>query len=73
MCIQGGPEKRGHSLMTTSLSNLNRFTNFLPGRFPGKVAVKWILKIVQYLGYVATLPYETLMSAETSPCRQITM
>jgi len=33
------------------------------GRFLGKFAVKWILKISLHLAYVATLPCETLMSA----------
>jgi len=62
--IQGGPKKRGHKLMTIILSNLNRFNNFLTGRFPGKFAVKWILKIPPPLAFVATLRCETLMSAK---------
>ena len=33
-------------------------------RLLGKFAVKWILKIPPRLAYVATLPCETLMSAE---------
>jgi len=40
--------------MTIILSNLNR----------RKSAVKWILKILLHLAYVATLPCETLMSAK---------
>ena len=36
----GWAKKRGHRLMTVILSNLNRFTNFLTGRFLGKFAVK---------------------------------
>ena len=52
--MQGGPKKRGHRLMTTILSNLNRF-EFFTGRFFSKFAVKWILKIPQHLAYVATL------------------
>ena len=39
------------------------FKNFT-GRFPGKCAVKWVLKIPPHLAYVATLPCETLMSAK---------
>jgi len=45
------------------LSNLNRFKK-LTRRLLGKFAVKWILKIPPRLAYVATLPCETLMSAE---------
>ena len=40
--IQGGPKKRGHTLMTIILSILHRFKNFFTGRFLGKFAVKWI-------------------------------
>jgi len=62
--IQGGPKKRGHRLMTTILSNLNRFTFFFTGRFLDNFAVKCILKIPSHLAYVATLPCETLISAK---------
>ena len=58
--IQAGP--RGHRLMTIILSIRNQFKNFFPVRFFDKFAVKWILKIPPHLAYVATLPYETLMS-----------
>ena len=60
----GWAKKLGHRLMTIILSNLNRFTNFLTGRFLGKFAVKCIVKIPLHLAYVATLPCETLMSAK---------
>ena len=51
--------------MTIILSNLGPiYKFFLTRRFPGKFAVKWILKIPPHLAYVATLPCETLMSAE---------
>ena len=50
--------------MTIILSNLNRVQNFLTGRFLGRFAVKCILKIPSHLAYVATLPCETIMSAE---------
>jgi len=50
--------------MTIILSNLNRFTKFFTGRFLGKFAVQCILKITPHLAYVATLPSETLMSAQ---------
>jgi len=50
--------------MTTTLSNLNRFTKFFTGRFLGKFVVNWILKIPSHLAYIATLPCETLMSAK---------
>jgi len=60
---QVGP-KRGQRLITTILSNLNRLQNFCIGRFLGKFAVKWTLKISPHLAYVATLPCETLMSAK---------
>jgi len=47
--------------MTTILSNLNELKKKFTGRFLGKFAVKWILKIPPHLAYVATLPCETLM------------
>jgi len=51
--------------MAIILSNLNRFTFFFTGRFPGKkFAVKYVLKIPPHLAYVATLPCETLMAAK---------
>jgi len=56
---QGGPKKRDHRLMAIILSNLNRLKNFT-----SKFAVKRILKIPPHLAYVATLPWETLMSAK---------
>ena len=63
--IQGGPKSvHGHRLMTTILSNLNRFTKKFSGRFLGKFVVKRILTIPSLLAYVATLPCETLMSAK---------
>ena len=40
--------------MTTILSSLNRFKIFFTGRFPGKFAVKCVLKIPPHLAYVAT-------------------
>jgi len=62
--IQGGPKKRGRRLMTIILSNLNRFKKKNYGRFLGKFAVKWILKIPPHFACVATLLRETLMSAK---------
>ena len=61
-----GRKKRGHRLMTTILSILNRFKNyfFFTGRFLDKFAVKCISKIPSHLTYVATLPCEALMSAK---------
>jgi len=60
----GWAKRRGHRLMTTILSNLY-FKFFFTGRFLGKFAVKWILKIPLHLAYVATLPRDTLiMSAK---------
>jgi len=50
--VQGGPK---NSVKSSEI----KFT----GRFPGKFAVQWILKIPTHLAYVATLPCETLMSA----------
>jgi len=64
MYLQGGPKKRGHRLVAIILSNFNRFQIFLTGRFPGKFAVKRILKIPQHLAYAATLPCKTLMLAK---------
>jgi len=43
-----GQKKRGHRLMTTFLSNFNRF-NFFTRRFLGKFALKRILKIPPHL------------------------
>jgi len=37
---------------------------FFTGRFLGKFAVKWILKLPPHLSRVATLPCKTLMSAK---------
>ena len=50
---------RGHRLVAIILSNLNRFIkkNFFTGRFLGKFADKWILKISLCLAYVANLLY----------------
>ena len=60
----GWPKKRGHRLMTVILSNFNQCKKFT-GRFLGKIAVKWILKIPPHLAYVATLPCcETLISTK---------
>ena len=56
-------QKRGHRLMTIILSNLNRLKHFT-GRFLGKFAVKWILKVPSHLAHVATLPCGTLVSAK---------
>jgi len=50
--------------MTIILSNLNRFQKNFTGRFLGKFAVKWTLKVPSHLGYVATLLCEILMSAK---------
>jgi len=36
----------------------------ITARFLGKFTVKWLFKIPPHLEYVATLPYETLMSAK---------
>ena len=41
---------------------LTDFKKDINGRFVGKFAVKWILKIPPRLAWVATLPCETLMS-----------
>ena len=62
--LQSGPKKLGHRFVTILLSNLNRLKTTFTGRFLGKFAVKWILKIPSHLAYVATLPCETLMSAK---------
>jgi len=45
------------------MSKLNRLKNFT-GRFLCKFAVKWILRIPPQLAYVATLPFETSISAK---------
>jgi len=57
----GWAKKAGHRLTTIIWSNLKRLKKFT-GKFYGKFAVKWILKIPPHLVYVATLPCETLMS-----------
>jgi len=61
--LQDRPKKWVQRLMTIILSNLNRLI-FFTERFLGKFVVKWIFKIQAHLAYVATLPYETLMSAK---------
>jgi len=55
-------KKRGHRLTTIILSILTDLK--ITGIFFGKFAVKWILKILPYLAYVATLPCETSVSAK---------
>ena len=50
--------------MTIILSNRNRFKMFFTGRFLGRFAVRWILKIPLHLAYVAARPCETLMSGK---------
>ena len=50
-----GQKKWAHRLMTIILSNLNRLKKIFTGRFLGKFAVKWILKIPPHLAYAATL------------------
>ena len=42
------------------LTDYKKFT----GKFLGQFAVKWLLKILPHLAYVATLPCETLMPAK---------
>jgi len=53
---RGGP-KNGARLMTIIQSNLNSFkiVFYFTGRFHGKFAVTWILKVPPHLAYVATL------------------
>jgi len=51
--------------MAIILSNQNRFSKFFTGRFCSKFAVEWLLKILPLLAYVATLPYETLVSEKS--------
>ena len=36
--------------------NPNQFTKFFTGRFTGKFALNWLLKIPPLFAYVATLP-----------------
>ena len=63
--IQRGPKTVGHRLLTIILSNNYRFKkNSLDSRFLSKFVVKYILKILPHLTYVATLPCETLSSAK---------
>jgi len=50
--------------MTVILSNFNPCKKKFTGRFLGKIAVKWILKIPPHLAYVATLPCETSISTK---------
>jgi len=42
--------------------HLTDLQKFFTGRFFGKFAVKWLLKVPSNLAHVATLPCETLMS-----------
>jgi len=62
--MQDGPKKWGHLLMTIVMSYLNRFKKKLVGKFLGKSAAKWILKLPPQFAYVATLHCLTLMSAK---------
>ena len=54
----GWAKKAGHRLITIILSNLNQFKKCTV-RFLSEFAVKWTLKILPHLAYVATLPCET--------------
>jgi len=60
----------GHRLVTTILSNLNRFKK-ITERFLGKFVVKWILKIPPHLAYVATLPCEVSKELSSGVCGPI--
>ena len=62
--IQDVPKTGPQTHDSRLLSNVNRFSIFLSGRFLGKFAVKCILKNPPHLASVATLPCETLMSAK---------
>ena len=62
--LQGGPQKRGHRLVTIILSVLNRFKNFFSLEDSLVNLQLKDIKIPPHLAYVATLPYETLMSAK---------
>jgi len=57
-------KKAGCGLTTIILSNVNRFKKIVTGRFLGKFAVKWVLKIPPHLACVAALPCETLTSVK---------
>jgi len=57
-------QTRAHRLKIIICQILTDLKNVFTGRFFGKFAVKWILKIPPHLAYVATLPRETLMSAK---------
>jgi len=61
--IQGGPKSGVTDSWPYFCQILTDLEQFI-GRFLGKFAVKWILKISPHLAYVATLPFETLMSAK---------
>ena len=50
--------------MTIFCQILTDLQIFFTGRFLGKFAAKCIFKIPAHFAYVATLPYETLMSAK---------
>ena len=60
-CMQGRPKKWGHAA-TDSWSQFCQIS--ITGRFLGKFVVKWILKILPHIAYVATLRCETLLSAK---------
>ena len=50
-------------MATIILSNLSLFKKNFTGRFLGKFLGKWTLNTPSHLAYVATLPCETVMSA----------
>jgi len=63
--VQGAPEKNGATDSWPSFCQiLADLRIFFTRRFPGKCAVKWILKVPSHLAYVAALPCETLVSAK---------
>jgi len=57
---KAGQQTRDHN----SVKSYPIRKKILSGRFLGKFAFKWILKIPPHLAYVATLPCYTLMSAK---------
>ena len=48
--------------MAIILSNLTDFRSVFTGRFLGKFAASWLLKILPFFAYVATLLCEILIS-----------
>jgi len=60
--MQDGPKSEATNSWPQFCQILTNFQILFTGRFLGKFAAKWLLKIPPHLAYIATLLCETLKS-----------